>query len=208
MSRTLLAASLSAALATVLAVSCSKSAGSNKDSPKASGGPEVSAVPTGGPPPGGPAGATAAGEPTGAPKGEGMQAGAPQADDPTFKLKPEEGQLSIEVPPDAKAGAETTAKVIVTPGPKFKINFEYPTKLTLTPPANVTIPKAELKAGGPSQVKGDAEKFEEKQLVFAVKLTPTASGSHTINGNFKFAVCDKDQCLVKRESISIQVAAK
>jgi hypothetical protein len=211
MSRILLAASLSAAFATVLAVGCSKSAGSNKDSPKAAGGPEVINVPTTNGVLAGAGGTTVAmagGDPTGAPRGEGMQAGAPQADDPVFKLKPEEGQLSIEVPPDAKAGAETIAKVIVTPGPKFKINFEYPTKLTLQTAANVTIPKAEFKAGGPSQVKGDAEKFEEKQLAFAVKLTPTASGSHTINGNFKFAVCDKDQCLAKRESISIQVAAK
>ena len=205
MSRTLLAAALAAALATVLAVSCSKSAGSNKDSPKAAGGPEVINVP-GGPTAGG--GAIAGGDPAGAPKGEGMQAGAPVPDDPSLKLKPDEGQLSIEVPPDAQAGAETTAKVIVTPGPSFKINFEYPIKLTLQTPANVKLAKAELKAGGPSQVKGDAEKFEEKQLAFAVKLTPTASGSHTITGSFKFAVCDKNQCLPKRESISIQVAAK
>jgi hypothetical protein len=72
----------------------------------------------------------------------------------------------------------------------------------------VTIPKAELKAGGPSQAKGDADKFEEKELAFAVKLTPTASGSPTVTGSFKFAVCDKDQCLPRRESIAIQVAAK
>lgn len=188
MSRTALAAILAAAaLATVVAASCSKSAGSKELSNTASGGPEVIAVPV----PGVKGG------------GESMQ-----ADDPSMKLKPDEGQLSIEVPPDAKAGTETIAKVIVTPGPKFKINFEYPTKLSLQTAANVTIPKAEYKAGGPAAVKGDAEKFEEKQLAFAVKFTPTASGSHTINGSFKFAVCDKDQCLAKRETIAIQVPAK
>jgi len=191
MSRTALAAVLAAAaLATVVAASCSKSAGSKELSNTASGGPEVIAVSVPGVP-----GVKGAGE-------------SMQADDPSMKLKPDEGQLSIEVPPDAKAGTETIAKVIVTPGPKFKINFEYPTKLSLQTAANVTIPKAEYKAGGPSAVKGDAEKFEEKQLAFAVKLTPTASGSHTINGSFKFAVCDKDQCLAKRETIAIQVPAK
>ena len=124
-----------------------------------------------------------------------------------YRLKPEEGQLAIEVPPDAKAGAETIAKVTVTPSAKFKINFEYPTKLTLETPAGVTLAKAKFEAGGADQGKGDADKFEEKLLTFAVKLTPTA-GSHTINGSFKFAVCDKDQCLPKKESITFQVAAK
>ncbi len=132
---------------------------------------------------------------------------APQNDE-AFKLKPDEGQLSIEVPADAVAGQETTARVIVTPSPKYKINFEFATKLTLQPPPDVTLAKTELKAGGQAQVKGDAEKFEEKQLAFAVKLTPTKSGNHTINGSFKFAVCDKDQCLAKKEPIEIQLAAK
>ena len=48
----------------------------------------------------------------------------------------------------------------------------------------------------------------EKRLAFAVKLTAAASGSYTINGNFKFAVCDRDQCLAKQETIAIAVAAK
>jgi hypothetical protein len=180
----LLTAVLAAALAAGLAGGCSKSAGS-KDSPKPvnTGAPETVAVP-------------------------GAAEGAKGGTDEAYKLKPEEGQLSVQVPPDAVAGKETTARVIVTPTQKFKINFEFSTKLTLEPPADVTLAKAELKAGGPSKAQGDAEKFEEKQLAFAVKLTPTKSGSHTINGTFKFAVCDKDQCLAKREPIAIQVAAK
>jgi hypothetical protein len=184
MSRTsVLVAALTAVLAAGLAVSCSKSAGS-KDSPKAAspagtGTPETIAAP-----------------------GQGA------VDTESFKLKPDEGQLSIEVPPDAVAGKETTARVIVTPTPKYKINFEYSTKLTLEPPADITLAKAELKAGGQAKAQGDAEKFEEKQLAFAVKLTPTKSGSHTINGTFKFAVCDKDACLAKKETIAIQLAAK
>jgi hypothetical protein len=180
MSRT---AVLVAALAT-LAIGCSKST-ATKDSPKVespAGGAEMATAPV-----------------TGAPKGGNSEA---------FKLKPEEGQLSIEVPPDAVAGKETTARVIVTPTPQYKINFEFSTKLTLEPPADVTVAKTELKAGGQAKVQGDAEKFEEKQLAFAVKLTPTKSGNHTINGTFKFAVCDKEACLAKKETIAIQLPAK
>ncbi len=146
--------------------------------------------------------------PEGAPKGMGGEmvpttGGGGDA----FRLKADEGTLQIEVPSDVKAGAELVAKVLVIPTDKYKVNKEFPTKLSLTPPAGVTLAKAEMKAGGADESKGDADAFEDKQLVFSVKLTPQA-GNHTISGTFKFAVCDKDTCLAKKEQISIVVAAK
>lgn len=133
-----------------------------------------------------------------------------KVDDSRFRLLPEEGKLSIEVPATAQVGSETVAKVIVTPGAEFKVNVEFPTKLTIETPTGVTVAKAELKAGGADKAKGDADVFDEKQLAFTVKLTPGQSGSHTINGSFKFAVCDKagSTCLAKKEPIAIQLAAK
>lgn len=135
---------------------------------------------------------------------------APVAD-PAMRLAPEEGKIAIELPADAKPGAETIAKVVVTPASAYYVNTEYPTKLTLqAPPDGVTLAKGELKAGGPSQAKGDADVFAKDNLVFSVKLTPAQSGSYTINGSFKFAVCDKagSTCLPKKEPVSIEVAAK
>jgi hypothetical protein len=96
----------------------------------------------------------------------------------------------------------------VTPGKGYHVNTEYPVKLTLTSPAGVTLAKAEFLAGGSAKGKGDADVLDENQLAIAVKLTAAQSGSYTINGNFKFAVCDKDQCLAKKETIAIAVAAK
>lgn len=135
-------------------------------------------------------------------------AAAAAGDDDRFKLKPEEGNLAIDAPADAKAGAEAVAKITVTPGKGYHVNTEYPIKLTLTPQPGVALAKSELVAGGRVNGKGDADALDEKQLVLAVKLTPAASGSYTINGSFKFAVCDKDQCLAKKETIAIAVAAK
>jgi len=128
------------------------------------------------------------------------------SDDP-FRLKPEEGRLAIEAPTDVVAGTEVTAKILVTPSDAYKINKEFPTKLTLETPEGVVLAKALMTAGGHDQSKGDADAFEDKQLAFSVRLTPK-SGNHTINGTFKFAVCDKDTCLAKKEQISITVAAK
>lgn len=138
----------------------------------------------------------------------GPTVGATETGD-RFKLAAEEGKLSIDSP-ETKAGGETTIKVTVTAGDAFKVNTEFPTKLTLENTQGVTIAKAELKAGGHDKAKGDADVFDEHSLVFAVKLTPAAAGNYTVNGTFKFAVCDKagSTCLAKKEPIAIQLAAK
>ncbi|MGE0872633.1 MAG: hypothetical protein AB7P03_29025 [Kofleriaceae bacterium] len=146
------------------------------------------------------------GKPLGAPA-SGAPSTDPGAASADMKLKPEEGTISIEVPPTLKAGAEAVAKIVVTPGAAYHVNTEFPAKVTLQPPAGVTLAKTQFAAGGPDKSKGDAEAFEEQRLAFAVKLTPSASGNYTINGTFKFAVCDKDQCLPKKETIAIKIAA-
>jgi hypothetical protein len=133
---------------------------------------------------------------------------APTGDDDRLRLRPEEGTLAVVAPADAKPGAEVVAKITVTPGKGYHVNTEYPIKLTLAPPAGVTLTKADFAAGGHDKARGDADALDEQNLAFAVKLTPAASGSYTINGKFKFAVCDHDQCLPKKETIAITVAAK
>ncbi len=124
------------------------------------------------------------------------------------KLHAAEGTLAIDAPADAKAGAESTAKITVKPGAGYHVNTEYPIKLTLTAPDGVAVPKVLLEAGGHDKAKGDADQLDEQNLTFSVKLTPAKTGSYTVNGSFKFAVCDKDQCLPKKEQIAIVVAAK
>ena len=145
-------------------------------------------------------------------RGPGEIKGGPQntKDEARFRLAPDEGKLEVALSGDAKAGGEAVVKVTVTPGAAYKVNTEFPTKLTLETTQGVTIAKAELKAGGHDKEKGDADVFSEQQLVFAVKMTPSAAGSYTVNGTFKFAVCDKggSTCLAKKEPIAIQLAAK
>jgi hypothetical protein len=180
---------------------CSKSAG-NQDKvaspPPAANGADVIAVPGGTPAP------TMAGAKKDEPAAPAAAAGA---DDRT-RLQPAEGKLAIEVSPEAAAGAEATAKITVTPGTGYHVNTEYPVKLVLNSTQGVTLAKTELSAGGHTQGKGDADSFDEKQLAFSVKLTPASAGSYTVNGTFRFAVCDASQCLPKRENVAITVAAK
>lgn len=195
-----------AVLAVCLLAACSKSAG-NQDKvnspPPPSGGQDVIAVPQGGAP------TMGAAKPAGGPAGGPVEvAPAPGADDDRLRLHPDEGTLAVEAPPDAKPGAEAVAKITVKPGKGFHVNTEYPIKLTLTPPSGVTLAKADFAAGGHDKGKGDADALDEQNLAFAVKLTPSAGGNYTVSGKFKFAVCDANQCLPKKENISITLAAK
>lgn len=193
-----------AVLAVCVLAACSKSAG-NQDKvaspPAPPGGQDVAAMPQGSAPTMGGAAKPAGGGPVEA-------APAPGADDDRLRLHPDEGTLAVEAPADAKAGAEAVAKITVKPGKGFHVNTEYPIKLTLTPSSGVTLAKTDFAAGGHDKGKGDADALDEQNLAFAVKLTPSAGGSYTVSGKFKFAVCDANQCLPKKESISITLAAK
>ena len=181
----------------VVIAACSKSAGNQDTQSKAPpGGTDKIAVPGGE--------GTAKGPAIG---GAGPATGGPGGDERS-RLHAEEGKLAIDAPADAKAGAETTAKITVTPGAGYHVNTEYPIKLTLAPTDGVAVAKAEFTAGGHDKSKGDADALDEQKLTFSVKVTPAKTGSYTVNGTFKFAVCDKDQCLPKKEQIAIVVAAK
>jgi DsbC/DsbD-like thiol-disulfide interchange protein len=192
-----------AVLAVCVLAACSKSAG-NQDKvispPSPSGGQDVAAMPQGSAPTMGGAAKAGAGPVEAAP--------APGADDDRLRLHPDEGTLAVEAPADAKAGAEAVAKITVKPGKGFHVNTEYPIKLTLTPSSGVALAKTDFAAGGHDKGKGDADALDEQNLAFAVKLTPSAGGNYTVSGKFKFAVCDANQCLPKKESISITLAAK
>lgn len=101
----------------------------------------------------------------------------------------------------AKVSESATATVRVEPQGGYKINEEFPAKLTLTAPAGVTLEKAKL-------TKGDAAQLDKSALVFNVKLTATEAGKKTVTGELRFAVCKETECKPMTQSVSIQVDAK
>jgi hypothetical protein len=109
--------------------------------------------------------------------------------------------VTLEQPADVAGGAEAVATVKVTPGAGYKMNHEYPTKLTLAATEGVTPAKSPL-------LKADAAKFSDHELAFAVKLTPAKAGAYTVNGTLSFAVCTDATCDPKTEKIAINVVAK
>lgn len=98
------------------------------------------------------------------------------------------------------AGSEAVARLVVNPGTGYKMNKDFPTKLTLTPPAGVTLSKTVLEPA-------DAEQFSEKELAFAVKMTAPAAGQYTIPGTIKFAVCTDTTCDPKKREVQLTLTA-
>jgi hypothetical protein len=124
----------------------------------------------------------------------GIPAAAPAGKDASFAV-------AVQVPDSVAAGSAATASVKVTPGAGYKVNQEYPIKLTLDPTEGVSADKAVLG-------KADVAAFDEHQLAFAVKLTPTKAGTYTINGKVAFAVCTAATCDPKTEKIAINLVVK
>ena len=120
-------------------------------------------------------------------------------------LKPDEGTLTIDKA-EGPAGAEASAGVKITPGTGFHMSTDYPNTLTHDAPAGEQLAKAEYDSG--KGEKGDADTFGEKGLGFVVKAPPEKAGEYTINGVFKFGVCDDQSCHPKRQPITITVSAK
>ncbi len=121
--------------------------------------------------------------------------GAQGADgaDTSFKLTTEQASAG-------SAGAEVTARLVVLPGAGYHMNKDFPTKLTLEPPAGVTLSKTVLEPA-------DAERFTDDVLAFAVKMTATAAGEYTIPGTFKFAVCTETTCDPKKQKVALVLKA-
>jgi hypothetical protein len=78
--------------------------------------------------------------------------GEAAANDASFNLTTEQAAPTA-------AGSETIARLVVKPGSGYKMNKDFPTKLTLDPPAGVTLSKSVLELS-------DAEKFDDHELTF------------------------------------------
>ena len=131
---------------------------------------------------------------TGGPEGAVVPTPGATGPDATFEL--------ATVQPAAVApAAPATARLVVHPGPGMKMNVDFPTGLTLTPPAGVTLPKTSL-------VVADAERFDTKELTFAVTMSAAAPGAYKVPGTFRFAVCDEGACYPKKRAVELTLTVQ
>jgi hypothetical protein len=108
--------------------------------------------------------------------------------------------LTIDTPP-AKKAARGVAKIRVAPGAGYHMNKEYPTQVTVAPPAGVTVEK-------PKQTAKDAARLVDEGLDFDVAFVAAEDGKKTFVGELKFAVCTKSSCDPKKQAINFTVEVK
>jgi hypothetical protein len=97
----------------------------------------------------------------------------------------------------ARKGQPATATVVIVPAAGYHMNAEYPTSLTLRPPAGVTAAKLALN-------KADA-KLSETKGSFDVVLTSASSGPKVVPADLRFAVCTATTCDPQKSTVSIQL---
>jgi hypothetical protein len=107
--------------------------------------------------------------------------------------------VTLAAPAQVGKGAQGTVMLEVQPKPGWKLNKEFPTKLTVTEPAGVKVAKKE-------QTVADAVSFAEKSGKWQVQFQADSAGGKDFTGVFKFAVCTETSCDPKKEQLAWNVA--
>ncbi|HYU16419.1 MAG TPA: hypothetical protein VEL05_10115 [Candidatus Acidoferrum sp.] len=114
------------------------------------------------------------------------------ADTPTYTV-------TLAAPAQVGKGAQATATVEILPKEGWKLNKEFPTKLTITEPAGVKVAKKE-------QTVADAVAFAEKSGKWSVEFQADSTGGKDFTAVVKFAVCTETSCDPKKQELAWNVA--
>jgi hypothetical protein len=107
--------------------------------------------------------------------------------------------VTLAAPARVGKGAQASVLLEVQPKPGWKLNKEFPTKLTVTEPAGVKVAKKE-------QTVADAVSFAEKSGKWQVAFQADSAGGKDFTGVLKFAVCTETSCDPKKEQLAWNVA--
>lgn len=109
--------------------------------------------------------------------------------------------IETNVPAEVKVGEAAVARLALVPKAPHHANREYPTRLRISAPAEVALPKPEQKIA-------DATSWTEARVEFSVPFTASKAGAFVIDVDFKSAVCTKETCVPLREKIAWKVTAR
>ena len=124
-------------------------------------------------------------------------AAEPKPEPTTAQVTKDHFEMTLSAP--KLCGGEAKAELALEPRAHYKFNKAFPTRVTLTPPDGVTVPKAKLK-------KGDASSVTDRGASFAIDYTCAATASGEVQAEAKFSVCDDQVCKIIKEKIAWSVA--
>ncbi len=92
-------------------------------------------------------------------------------------------------------------RMVITPTDGFKMNLEYPTRLTASAPSRVVVKK-------PTQTKADAVTFVHAEAVFDVcyEIPAGPAPQGEVQATIKFSVCNDERCIMFTEMRSTPLA--
>ena len=96
---------------------------------------------------------------------------------------------------------EGEVEIRLVPRNGYHVNAEYPIRLRVTPPAGVTLARAEFD-------KAAAKEFGDPRAIFGVRFTPAAAGEASFTADFRFSVCNPQTCLLPQENLRWSVTAQ
>ena len=103
--------------------------------------------------------------------------------------------LELTPPKGAKAGEAFSTAVTLKPRGEYKVNMQYPFRLTVEGPAEADPKTSVLR-------KKDAKSFTEKGIEVHHKAKMPKAGEHRFSCEVKFSVCTKKHCELKTEKLT------
>ena len=119
--------------------------------------------------------------------------------------------LSLQIPDEVTIGDPTTVNVVLESATGWKLNKEFPTRLTVAPPSGVDIVKTSMGMADAKKVEKKAAGGKEDSIVsviFPIQFTAEATGEKDFAGLFRFAVCTDATCNPKTADLSFVIDVK
>lgn len=107
--------------------------------------------------------------------------------------------LSLEVPKELEVGKPAEATVVLQAKKPYKVNDEYPIKLTV---------KDSPGLGLTGTIGKDRVTLEAQRAVMKVSFTPQTAGEHSLGGRFAFSVCTDERCLIEKRDLGVRVVVR
>ncbi len=86
--------------------------------------------------------------------------------------------------------------IALTPSGEYHVNEEYPIRLTVRAPAELTLPKSTLE-------RADAAEFGATKARFDVPFTPTSAGERRVEVQVDFAICTPQNCMPDQRTLAL-----
>lgn len=96
------------------------------------------------------------------------------------------------------SGQLGTFGIALTPNGEYHVNEEYPIRVTVRAPSELTLPKTSLE-------RGDAAEFSARKARFEVPFTPTGAGDRRVEVQVDFAICTPQNCMPDQRTLALSL---